>query len=500
MPAPVAQPVVGQNTGFRVLRRRWPEWAVLFLYAAFIACLIPFHEPWADEAQAWLLARDLSPWQLVHTHLRYEGSPAIWHMLLWVLIRLHVSYVAMHWMSGAIAVSAMYVLLFHSPFPRWLKFSLPFTVFYAYQYAVVARSYVLVPILLLAVAAVWKRNPIIVALLLGLLANVAAHGAAIAAGFGISYLIERYGRIRRGEAVGNTRHFRIAVMVLLLLGTIAVLTAFPTPDVRNANPPHRDPVGSGLMALLFGMWEPMELGIIGWPLMIWGMSRRGALHLLAPALALLLFSAAVYVTYWHAGLMVVVMTAVLWISWPEKSTALNPAEIAMQCAFAVLIATQIGWTAHAVWYDHFHDYSPGKRTAEFLAPYVRDGVPIAVTYGKGTSYHAVGIQPYFSRNIFVNQPNSFYFWSHSNRMAADFPEVLARHPGIILVEGQAYNANAADAGADLSDQALAGRIHWIEEHGYRTDRIFCGIKPERFAYRESVCFFVMMSTTLHPPQ
>ena len=479
--------------------RSWPEWGVLVVYSALIAFMIPYHEPWADEAQAWLLARDLSPWQLLHTNLRYEGSPAIWHLLLWVLIRLRVSYTGMHWISGLIAIGGIYLLLFLSPFPRWLKLSLPFTVFFAFQYAIVARSYVLVPILVFAVAAAWRRNAVVVALLLGLLANVTAHGAAIAAGFGIAYLVERYVRRRRGEPVSSPAHFRIAVVIFVSLGIIAVLTAFPTPDVKNANPPHRDFIGSGLMALLFGMWQPMELGIIGWGLMIWGLTRRRVPHLLIPALVLVLFSAAVYVTYWHAGLLVVVMTAVLWISWPRETAPLHAAEIAMQCAVAVLIATQVGWTVHAAWYDHFHDYSPGKRTAAFLAPYVRAGVPIAVTYGKGTSYHVVGIQPYFPRNIFVNQPNSFYFWSRSNHVAADFPATLAEHPGIILVEGQVYNASAAEDGADLSDPALASSLRSIEEHGYRRDRIFCAIKPERFAYRESVCFFVMMSITLQPP-
>lgn len=42
------------------LRLRWPEWATLSAYAALVAYIIPYHEPIADEAQAWQLARSLS--------------------------------------------------------------------------------------------------------------------------------------------------------------------------------------------------------------------------------------------------------------------------------------------------------------------------------------------------------------------------------------------------------------------------------------------------------
>jgi hypothetical protein len=207
----------------RPMRKFWPEYITLILFGCLLAFAIPFHEPWADEAQAWMLARSLTVWQLFHTYLRYEGSPGLWHLLLWLLVRLHVSYTGMHWVCGLIAFGGISVLVLCSPFPRWIKLVLPFTYFLAFQYAVVARNYVLVPLLLFSIAALWKRSPILVAFLLGLLANIAGHAAAIAIGFSLLYWIKRRLSVTRSQL------WKAAVVFCVMLA-IAVWTVLPPND------------------------------------------------------------------------------------------------------------------------------------------------------------------------------------------------------------------------------------------------------------------------------
>lgn len=133
--------------------QQWVQLAVLVGYAALIAVAIPFHEPWADEAQAWLLARDQGFWHMLFHAIRYEGSPGLWHSFLWVLARMHVGYIGMRWITGLVALAGVYVLLRWSPFPLILKALLPFGFWLAYQDAVVARSYVLFAILAFPAAA-----------------------------------------------------------------------------------------------------------------------------------------------------------------------------------------------------------------------------------------------------------------------------------------------------------------------------------------------------------
>jgi hypothetical protein len=124
-------------------RWTWIESAVLAGYSVVVALGIAWHEPWADEAQAWLLARDEPFWHLMLHAIRYEGTPGLWHALLWVLTRLHVSYIGMHWVAGAFAAVGVFVLLRWSPFPLVLRLLFPFGFWLAYQNAVVARGYIL---------------------------------------------------------------------------------------------------------------------------------------------------------------------------------------------------------------------------------------------------------------------------------------------------------------------------------------------------------------------
>ena len=128
---------------------------------------------------------------LFFTYLHYEGHPILWFVVLRALNLLGISYAGMHWMCGAIGVGGTALFLFYSPFPKYLKALLPFTYFLLFQYVVMGRSYVFVPPLLYLVALQWRKNPLVLALLLGLLANVEMHAAVLSGGLAVVYCIEQ---------------------------------------------------------------------------------------------------------------------------------------------------------------------------------------------------------------------------------------------------------------------------------------------------------------------
>lgn len=230
----------------------WVEGAVLSFYALVVAVGIAWHEPWADEAQAWLLARDSGFWQMMLHGIRYEGSPGLWHALLWVLVRLHVSFMGMHWIAGAIAAGGVYLLLRYSPFPLVLRVLLPFGFWFAYQDAVVARSYVLFAVLAFGAAAllrgiaqmraeVPRSRWIGLAVLLGLMANVSVHGFVASVGFAVAgWVVLRRTRralgpvleTERSDARGRVESPVIPMLVLAGFWVIAVATTLPPSDVN----------------------------------------------------------------------------------------------------------------------------------------------------------------------------------------------------------------------------------------------------------------------------
>jgi len=477
-----AGPAVGQSQRLS----RLLELCALLTYAALVAFAIPYHEPFVDEAQGWQLARSLSLSTLFEKFIRYEGSPGLWHFLLWIMCRAHVSYSGMHWIAGGIAVFAVALLLFKSPLPGFLKLSFPFTYFLLFQYAVVARNYVLVPPLLFLAAICWKRkSPLGLAIVLGLLANTALHAAAISGGLAIIYATEWL------RAPGNIPHDRrkmlLCATILLAFYAFAIWTAWPPHDLAlsRVRGEHPNYLLNAFQSLIWGICEPPVLSVGFWAIVaLWFGARHRILYLL-PVIFFACLSGYAYFTWWHAGLLVPLLVCLLWITWPEPGATPLKFDITFRAALGVMITTQVLWAGYAYVFDHYRAFSPDRAAAEFLEPYVALKTPIAVTYLKspqwhGYAYPAVGILPYFDRNIFLNLSYPFWWWSDKDSTERQFHALLPSHPRLVLVE--------------VVDPGPIKPIPWDDpdfvflfNQGYVYRRTFCGSQPQRFESVISIC-------------
>jgi hypothetical protein len=151
-----------------------------------------------------------------------------------------------------------------------------------------------------------------------------------------------------------------------------------------------------------------------------------------------------------------------------------------------LAGIQILWSAYALAYDHSHAYSPDLAASKFLQPLVRDGAKIAVTYldePLNRSSDAVGILPYFDHNIYMNLPNSFWWWSANDSTEDLFPAALRTQPRIVLVEirpnlpGQPINLKSA-------------KVEILTNAGYKLTNVFCGGMVVRFEVAENSCHLI----------
>ncbi|MDE7285490.1 MAG: hypothetical protein K2N55_01425, partial [Lachnospiraceae bacterium] len=55
--------------------------AVFLGYLIFNGVLLARHELWRDEANVWLMAKELSPLQLF-SEIKYQGHPCLWYLLI----------------------------------------------------------------------------------------------------------------------------------------------------------------------------------------------------------------------------------------------------------------------------------------------------------------------------------------------------------------------------------------------------------------------------------
>lgn len=392
---------------------------VIYLVAAGYAVLVILavlrHEPWADEAQSWLLARDARLPQLWGRLLHYEGTPGLWQTLLYALIRLGLPYRALGFVSAAFALAAVILVLRYAPFPLYIRALLPFTYFLCYQYAVIARSYALIAPLLFGIAALYPRareKPIWITVLLCLLAGVSAHGLLISASIWAAlYVPLLFQKPERGKLLA-------ASLIYCCVAAVFAASAWPAKDVAFAE--HRSLANlyllptileAGLGGAFTGHWITALVVIALSAPLLW--RSGGWLFFLLAAVALSLFGTIVYTQLWHFGILFLAWLFALWIS-AARSRIGAPALVALIAAIGV----QCYWSIAAIRYDWNHAYSGSRAAAQYLRQTsLTSGGLYAVGFG------SVAVEPYFPANIYSDYRNAAY-WDWSKRNTANDPAAL----------------------------------------------------------------------------
>jgi hypothetical protein len=507
--------------------RKRGDFAVWLAYIIMLAVTVPWHEPWNDEAQAWLLARDLSLPQLLLHALHYESHPPLWYLILWIPTHLHIGYFIFCWISAAIAAAGIYILLRLSPFPFYLRAILPFSFYLAYQYSVVARSYALFPLLSFLAAHAYRQEkprPILLAIYLGLLANVSIHGTLVACIVAAVY-IWRHLRPGHSGSVTPQRFFpatvifaaSLAIAALTILPLPHDLTTVTTPTVtrvllgsqptakypawvqalppRPPAPPSATQIERGgilgrfanLPRLLsYSISSSYLIAFALYAMVIAFLYTRGQLLLLLPLATIILFLSFVYGRSWHLGMIWVTLLMILWAAWdPTADTAPGVNVQKVLGAFLFLVCLlQLPWTWRAIRDDIRSPYSGGKATADYFHT-LPSNLRIAA-FGP----ESAAILPYFSRNIFFNQPSTFWLWSTRNTVDIDTPETIATHPDVILLLQQ-FNLDYRADDNPILDYAQA--------NGYHETHRFCGnIFMHDFQTVPASCYLILQPAGVSP--
>ena len=445
-------------------RHSWPlllglrsrELIVLFLYIATVTFAVAHYQQSEDEARAWMLCRGFPLHDLFLHILRYEGHPGLYYVLLWLLFKLGFSFTAINWAFAAIASTTTYILLRLSPFPFYLRALIPFSFFLAYQYAVVARSYVLIPLLgFLAVHLYRQRpaRPAVMALVLALLANVSLHGTLVAIGLGAAYSMRLLHQNRK-ECVDHssvaatpfTLWFSASLFAVSILfvafcvwpvkyssflelkkvhATVArpVAIIIVTPPVRteatlprtgytlqrpaNTQAPLRMAVWQSRahrLSLVFVYPIATNLALAcGYEALIaLLLLQRKQLMLLLPFALLSCFLLFVFVRVWHTGLIWITLLMILWAVWDSKITwKQRNLQNAVAAILFLLCLLQLRWTFQALHYQETHATYPARGAATYLASLS----PSAKIDGNGIAFYVL---PFFAHAVFVDDgPSRF---------------------------------------------------------------------------------------------
>lgn len=177
-------------------KRENVQWMILgtaFLgYLIFNGILLGYHEAWRDEANVWLMARELSPLQLFE-EIRYQGHPCLWYLLLMPAAKIGLPFQTIHLVSYLIMAVVAGIFLFKAPLFTPVKVIAVFSPIFTYYYPVIARNYCLAALLMVLLAVCYtKRNktPVLYGMLLGLLVQTDVIALAPAGMISLMWLCE----------------------------------------------------------------------------------------------------------------------------------------------------------------------------------------------------------------------------------------------------------------------------------------------------------------------
>lgn len=131
---------------------------LFFAWISFNLALLWLHEPWRDEANVFLMAKELTPVSLIR-EIRYQGHPCLWYLLVMPLAKANLPFVSISVLSFLITGAAAYLFVFRAPLNPVLKACFLASPVFTYYYPVVARNYCLIALLLMLLAYLYpKRN------------------------------------------------------------------------------------------------------------------------------------------------------------------------------------------------------------------------------------------------------------------------------------------------------------------------------------------------------
>jgi hypothetical protein len=348
--------------------------AVWALQLAIMLGVAAHHEPWRDEADVWLFARDAPPSAWL-SFLKHSGTSGLWHLLVAPLTRWGLPYASINVLSVAIVSTGVAIFLRHAPLPFVLKLLIPFGVLPLHEYGVVARSYGLSFTLLMATCAVLgarRQRPLLAGSLIALLANTNAHSLLLAAGLGLFWLFETW-RARPPGGPLVPRAVGIGMALALAGGLLSIWILLPPDDAQVFDREYRleRVLFRVLRDAFFPSFSRVPGGCLGAVSLIWIVlalrpRREVFTFMLWSAVALMTFFLSVYIGYLrHAGFLWLATIAAVWFE--ERDVARRvPRRSVLLLLFAFSALSHLKSGIHRSGLDYDEPFSDSLEAAEFL--------------------------------------------------------------------------------------------------------------------------------------
>lgn len=392
---------------------------LLFAYISFFILISAFHEPWFDEAQSWQIGKYASIHDMLFVIPHDEGHPALWWLILSVPAKLGVPFeLGLKTVGLLISSVSVWMILFRSPFPKVIRYCLPFTYFVFYQYGIIVRPYGLMLLVFLLLADQFgnrKEHPYRFVFLLCLLSATSAYGLLMAGGIALAMcvdILKEKGWKRAFSEVFYDPQTR-SLFILLTEAVLIILQIMPHANTHNgdAGATAQNSLLLRLICMLFTVLPDCMLTQSSWfftdrtllqyeeipaysliPCVLVGIvffliiyilsSKKNFKYFLLPYIVFACFGALVYFSGHHIGVALNLFLFWLWIAledperfygWKKVKTVLCKTEKdvvlikkAGRLWIFLCLAVSLYWSIASSVQDIRYEYSYGRETAAFL--------------------------------------------------------------------------------------------------------------------------------------
>lgn len=417
---------------------------ILLIYIISISFISFFHEPWGDEAQAWVIARDCTVKELLFEIGHLEGHPPLWWLYLAIFAKTGFPY-ELGLKLAAIIINSIsaHLIIYKAPFPKIINYSIPFTYFLFYQYGVISRcySFLILGFVLCAIYYNTKNyTPFKLVFSLSLLCMSGAYGLIISFGIAIIWVWDIFSPILSHSCSHNNIKFSkiirdntkqlLALLTLLIVALFILINIIP---YENTSGTYLENYNSLVFRLFYtffllpadslffsSYWGEGYLGMynISVPVMIIGgliwiivfvvlLTRKEAYGykklLLIPYFIFSAVCANLYMYSHHIGIFALFILFWLWVCF-DKSNTTNFTFINKKnnwlydgegkllynsewIIFAYIIITSLSWSISSSYQDIIHNYVDSREVINFLKEY---NLTDAKIMKPGTNYYING--------------------------------------------------------------------------------------------------------------
>ena len=430
----------------------WVEIAVIVIYAVFHVFLCLFHEGCFDEVHAWNIAKDGTLFEIIFQIPNCEGHPSLWHLILVPFAKLGMSYkLAMLVVTSLFSIADVTVFELKAPFPKTIKYLLPFSYFFFYQYGVIARPYCMMLLAFLLVALSYKKRddkPITYTLSLLFLCATSAFGVAIAGGMALVWLI----KIIKPSILIVLRDKRLyCLLVLLIYALFLLFRILPLNPYGGMNYVGVRQNGVlvrsiylfvGLFSdlfftnsythdfladFVFDSFEFITACLIGavilGALIYLGIKIKNIAEFIVPYLVLSAFSVLVYFGVHNSGILFLFLICYLWISWDDIDALLHVSQSqnkAQKPKFniavvgVVFLVLPVFWSVSASITDIKYTYSFGEKEAKFLKENGLDDKSICFEWKTVRDESKAGTLEYYDMKHIINMDRLYAYLDTPN--------------------------------------------------------------------------------------